>query len=623
MGKSGLCCLAAVCLAALPVPGQTTPIDATPPAGQPGLASQSVRILDGADDAEEHADGTVVLSSSDLELAHDDSSPPGDNQKVGIRFRGLKVPPGAVLTKAYVQFTAKDAEGGACSLTIRGDVTAGASPLRERARDISSRKLTVAAVRWVPPPWDEPRAAGPAQRTPDLSGVVREMIAAPGWAAGNGVVFVITGQGVRRAWSYDGSTRGAPRLYVEWRAPRAPAAAPGAASSQPPQAAPVPHQPPPPPPQTTSQAVNALIDNLLATGERMLELPLSMLTAFIAAAAAIPGLLILLICRKGKRPRLRRGLWISLGVLVAFLLAFIVDRKFARLRDDVRQLRSRASATAIAGLAATRPASERGSFLFDVPQAEEALSGAFGEATVLPVVHDPAIDVVQVRIRDPLAQAYLAVVDLQGPGLEIRLGTDLQTKTLTSDFAREHHCALAINGEAGRSPAANSGLGDWKGNLVYQGHAILLEDSDARPFLSFDRRNHAAYSPAAAVDTAVTQDRYNVIWGRWDAVLDGEVPPGGRDRQPRTAMGINRDGTLLFLLVVDGRQPNYSMGLTKQDTGRLLKAFGAWNGMLCDEGGSSCMYVSRLGGIVNIPCDRGAKERPTYTHFGIAAREVP
>ena len=60
------------------------------------------------------------------------------------------------------------------------------------------------------------------------------------------------------------------------------------------------------------------------------------------------------------------------------------------------------------------------------------------------------------------------------------------------------------------------------------------------------------------------------------------------------------------------------MGCTRSEAGWLLKAFGATDGMLCDEGGSSCMYVEWLGGICNSPCDFQGSERPTYTHFGIS-----
>ena len=40
--------------------------------------------------------------------------------------------------------------------------------------------------------------------------------------------------------------------------------------------------------------------------------------------------------------------------------------------------------------------------------------------------------------------------------------------------------------------------------------------------------------------------------------------------------------------------------------------------MLCDEGGSSCMYLQSTDSIVNTPSDQQGRERPTYTHFGIS-----
>ena len=215
----------------------------------------------------------------------------------------------------------------------------------------------------------------------------------------------------------------------------------------------------------------------------------------------------------------------------------------------------------------------------------------------------------------------MVVVDLEHKGLEIALGTTLSQKRLTSAFAKENDCTVAINGEAGRSPEANSGLGTWIGNMICRGKVILLEDSEARPFLSFDRSNRASYSPAKLVEKTVKPEWYNVIWGRLDSLIDGQVQTADeRNRQPRTVMGINADGTRLYLLVADGRQPGSSLGVTRAETGQLLKAFGAHNGMLCDEGGSSCLYLRKLGGIASIPSDNRGQERPTYTHFGITIR---
>ncbi len=336
---------------------------------------------------------------------------------------------------------------------------------------------------------------------------------------------------------------------------------------------------------TIGQAVNAAIDNLLATANRILELPLFALLAFTALA----GLVVMLVLR-------------------------CLSRKFKQLRE----LRAKTNNDAMARLDFNpKPDGRQLPLMFDLAQVQQALGTAFGASAVRPLACDRATDFVQVQIASPMAQAYLAIIDLTNPSLEIKLGTTLGSKTLTSSFARQNDCAVAINGEAGNSPKESSGLGMWRGNMIYHGQAILQEDPrQPRPFLCFDIHNRASFVPAASTDRGITADNYNVIWGRFDAIINGEVQTGDeRYRQPRTAMGINQDGTRLYLIVVDGRQPRYSMGFTRAEVGQFLAAFGAYNGMLCDEGGSSCLYLKQFGGIVNSPSD--GEERPTFTHFGI------
>jgi hypothetical protein len=139
-----------------------------------------------------------------------------------------------------------------------------------------------------------------------------------------------------------------------------------------------------------------------------------------------------------------------------------------------------------------------------------------------------------------------------------------------------------------------------------------------------NRGNRASFTSSVAIDREIGSDDYNVIWGRHDAIVDGEVETSDyRHSQPRTAMGIDREGRLLYLLVVDGRQPERSWGFTRAQVGWFLEAFGAHDGMLCDEGGSSCIYVKQFGGIVNVPGDYEGRERPTYTHFGVTLQGVP
>ncbi len=69
------------------------------------------------------------------------------------------------------------------------------------------------------------------------------------------------------------------------------------------------------------------------------------------------------------------------------------------------------------------------------------------------------------------------------------------------------------------------------------------------------------------------------------------VPPRRKGRKPslapRTAFGLSADGRWLYGVVVDGRQPGYSMGADMDDIVRIMKAAGASDAINMDGGGSS------------------------------------
>ena len=77
-------------------------------------------------------------------------------------------------------------------------------------------------------------------------------------------------------------------------------------------------------------------------------------------------------------------------------------------------------------------------------------------------------------------------------------------------------------------------------------------------------------------------------------------------RHPRTAIGVLGDGRIL-LIVVDGRQPPHSLGMTIAELAMELQRLGAVEAMNLDGGGSSTMVVA--GRVVNLPSDETG-ERP-------------
>lgn len=74
--------------------------------------------------------------------------------------------------------------------------------------------------------------------------------------------------------------------------------------------------------------------------------------------------------------------------------------------------------------------------------------------------------------------------------------------------------------------------------------------------------------------------------------------------EPRTALGYNAD--TLFLVVADGRQPQYSTGLTLYELASLLIEFGATEAINLDGGSSSTFVVNDA--VINKPSGQSERE---------------
>jgi len=170
------------------------------------------RVASGLDDAEQRVSGQIVLDSGDLNMANDGTKV----QTVGIRFTDIDIPQGAIITSAYLQFRADEADSGATSLLIRGEDADNAAAFANLTNNVSSRTQTDAAVGWSPAAWTTVGEAGLAQRTPDLSGIVQEVVGRAGWSALNDMAFIITGTGTRTAESFEGGAAKAPLLHIEY-----------------------------------------------------------------------------------------------------------------------------------------------------------------------------------------------------------------------------------------------------------------------------------------------------------------------------------------------------------------------------------------------------------------------
>jgi hypothetical protein len=232
--------------------------------------------------------------------------------------------------------------------------------------------------------------------------------------------------------------------------------------------------------------------------------------------------------------------------------------------------------------------------------------------------------------------AHVIVIDRKESNMEFFVtpadssGDDLPLNArTTSQFLDEFGLQIAINGDGfspwwSRSPVdyypkvgepvVPLGFTASNGDVYTEG----VEDSvGVEPTIYFSRNHYPSFNRRPnKVFTAISGDRMIVEKGEFVSGLDDS------ERDPRTAIGINKNGRYLYLVVVDGRQPFYSDGATFTELAQLLIDQGANFAMALDGGGSSTMVVQAENGepvILNSPIDNyiPGRERPVANHFGV------
>ncbi|MEM1190597.1 MAG: PilC/PilY family type IV pilus protein [Pseudomonadota bacterium] len=184
------------------------------------LILEEDQVSDSDDDAEERiAEGNSWNNNGILDL--------DSNRRIGVRFSGLDVPPGATVTNAYLRFTGEnDGNGDPLSLRISGQKRdSGGFPTNttDGTNELGSRANTDAEVDWT---ITQTVVTDQTIDTPNIASILNEIISHPAWdPAGGGeddVVFIVqsastTGNpGERDFVAVDESTTRAPRLFVEY-----------------------------------------------------------------------------------------------------------------------------------------------------------------------------------------------------------------------------------------------------------------------------------------------------------------------------------------------------------------------------------------------------------------------
>ncbi|MCX6867127.1 MAG: phosphodiester glycosidase family protein [Verrucomicrobia bacterium] len=243
---------------------------------------------------------------------------------------------------------------------------------------------------------------------------------------------------------------------------------------------------------------------------------------------------------------------------------------------------------------------------------------------------------------------HLLLIDLKTPGLQFRVtphaGTLDTIKQTTLDFLKEQKAQLAINGhffEPWPAPKPDPGTADLIGlaasdGRVYSPFEAAPPKSYAiranAPALNIDRHNaativHRNQNDPTGRCTAEPVTLYNTLAGNEQLLTRATHTAGigawDRKPGPLTIVGLAPANTLV-ILIVDGRQPGVSEGLsTREAANLLLRDYHVSDAINLDGGGSTtfCMQ-DPVARVVNVPVGRNDTPgtlRPVGSNLAIFA----
>ncbi|MDX2116810.1 MAG: phosphodiester glycosidase family protein [Planctomycetota bacterium] len=263
-------------------------------------------------------------------------------------------------------------------------------------------------------------------------------------------------------------------------------------------------------------------------------------------------------------------------------------------------------------------------------------------------------------------QVFVATIDLKDPALKVISDEPLNAAAKknakadaklarTDDWAEAHHATLAINAnyfgllEKAPKPATpnedNHGYGSnleadvigvWVSNgVVISKPRVVKGEADPAVLIRAD----GTAAAKRVTDADLTSVAFAVA-GVGASDTGKDTSPGsllvqaGKNlgstarvdadkRHPRTALGVTADGTKLVAMVVDGRAPGYSVGVTLPELADLMIENGAVDAVNLDGGGSSAFVYrpstsSAQAGAAKVVSNRPSDGsfRPVANHLG-------
>jgi hypothetical protein len=225
------------------------------------------------------------------------------------------------------------------------------------------------------------------------------------------------------------------------------------------------------------------------------------------------------------------------------------------------------------------------------------------------------------RVTDEPLSAHVIVVDLRTPGVTVEVTPHGQRWRTPSQYGRSQGAVAAINGgfwsvfDSRAEGLVMHGGARWPGAQDDEFYGFFAVGKDGRALVS---RPADVVERVGHLREAISGLQLLLDGGKVDA--QAQCDDGCKYRNPRTAVGVDREGHRVFLAVVDGRQA-HSRGISLPNLARLLAELGAHRAINLDGGGSAALYLATAGGLASRPADR--KERDVLNHLGVFWRPTP
>jgi hypothetical protein len=232
----------------------------------------------------------------------------------------------------------------------------------------------------------------------------------------------------------------------------------------------------------------------------------------------------------------------------------------------------------------------------------------------------------------PLRIHYLKVA-LNATGLEVIAlpgedpdgpGPAESKLTAPEELFKKFHALAAVNANAfaglssDKAPGPNWFEGrpvDMYGMVASAGKIISPFENGRTPFwLDTLQKPHIGVPAGPGTVMEAVSDWFSPL------LIEGKIIPDSTDHvlHPRTAVGFDSTGDWVLMVVVDGRQPGFSEGVSLYELAQILQSQGCSESINLDGGGSSIMLIEEPGKevrTVNSPSDKS--HRPVPVMLGV------